>query len=204
MNSNAEMASVLGAVVRRCPWLVDVLDVVRDVGDDFGLSCWVGAGAVRDLLWDSWYGVGAPRDPAAFDGTAVKDVDVVFFDVDRTDPVLETEIEATLTRRRSDITWDATNQATVHVWYEDRFGVAVAPLTSVTDGVGTWPETATTVAVAATPAGDIEILAPLGLHDLLAGVYRRNPRRVSVDQYQRRIARLNPADRWPDVTVHPA
>lgn len=202
MVSDADAASALAAVIQRCRWLVDVLAVVRDVGDGFSVSCWVGAGAVRDLLWDSWYGVGAPHDPAAFDGTAVNDVDVVFFDADRTDPTFEDDIEAALTRRRADITWDVTNQATVHVWYEDRFGYAVAPLTSVADGVGTWPETATAVAVAGTPTGGIDIVAPLGLQDLLAGVYRRNPRRVSVEEYQRRIDRLDPADRWPDVMVH--
>jgi len=202
MNSYADAASVLVEVVRSCRWLVDVLGVVDDVGDHFGLSCWVGAGVVRNLLWDSWYSAGAPHDPAAFAGTAVKDVDVVFFDADRTDTALETDVEAMLARRRPEVTWDVTNQATVHLWYEQRFGYAVAPLASVTDGVGTWPETATAVAIAATPSGGIEIVAPLGLHDLLAGVYRRNPRRVSTDEYQRRIARLQPARRWPAVTVH--
>jgi hypothetical protein len=35
----------------------------------------------------------------------------------------------------------------VHRWYGRVFGAEVPPLTSTADGVGTWPETATAVAV---------------------------------------------------------
>jgi hypothetical protein len=31
--------------------------------------------------------------------------------------------------------WEATNQAAVHLWYEQTFGFAVPPLTSSADGV---------------------------------------------------------------------
>lgn len=197
-----DAAAALRTLLTSCPWLFDVLGVVRDVGDQFGLSCWVGAGAVPDLVWDSWYGAGSPRDPADFDGAAVKDVEVVFFDAARPDPSIERHVEVTLARRRPDVEWDVTNQAIVHLWYEDRFGFAVEPLVSIADAVGTWPETATTVAVARTLTETIDIVAPLGLHDLLVGVRRRNARRVGIDEYRRRLQRLQPTKRWPGVTVH--
>lgn len=56
-------------VVRACPWLMRVLRTVRDVGADCDLDCWVGAGAVRDLVRDVRLGPGGPRDPASFDGS---------------------------------------------------------------------------------------------------------------------------------------
>jgi uncharacterized protein len=76
----------------------------------------------------------------------------------------------------------------------------VPPLTSVHDAVATWPETATSVAVRNTPDG-VDVCAPHGLADLLTGVWRRNPARVTIDVSQARLARHRPAERWPSVTV---
>jgi hypothetical protein len=77
---------------------------------------------------------------------------------------------------------------------------ASAPVTVVTGasaGIG--------AAVAVRLAGDdrIEVCAPLGLTDLLGGVWRRNPRRVSLDRSRARLARHRPEQRWPGVTVIP-
>lgn len=196
-----EHVGIVRGLIRSCPWLLGVLTTVRDVGDEFGLRCWVGAGAVRDLAWDTWYSANPERDPASFDGSGVKDIDVIFFDAKRTDRSLEAHLEDALTHHRRDVVWDVKNQATVHLWYQDRFGTAVEPLTSVADAVGTWPETATAVAVALTHGGTIDVVAPLGLEDLITGVHRRNPRRVSAAEYRARMQRKQPAARWPGVRV---
>jgi uncharacterized protein len=45
------------------------------------------------------------------------------------------------------------------------------------------------------------IRAPLGLDDLFAMVWRRNPARVSVEEYQRRLATKRIAEKWPRVTI---
>jgi hypothetical protein len=94
----------------------------------------------------------------------------------------------------------------VHTWYHAKFGgEPVAALASIADAVATWPETATAVAVRLPAGGDarIEVCAPLGLADLLGGVWRRNPRRVSLDVSLARLARHQPARRWPGVSVIP-
>jgi hypothetical protein len=83
--------------------------------------------------------------------------------------------------------WDAKNQAAVHTWYERRFGFPVQPVSSDADGVATWPETATAVAVHLHRDDELELTAPWGLRDLLTGVCRRNPERVSVEEYRRRL-----------------
>jgi hypothetical protein len=94
--------------------------------------------------------------------------------------------------------------AAVHTWYADRFGGGeVEPLVSIDDAVGTWPETATAVAVRVTADDVIEVCAPLGLADLLDGVWRRNPRRMSVERSRGRLERHQPRKRWPGVTVIP-
>ena len=99
--------------------------------------------------------------------------------------------------------WDAKNQAAVHLWYPRRFGIAVDPLESALDGVATWPEYATCVAVTRSDDGDVRVGAPYGLDDLLDGVWRRNPRRVTPEEYRRRLSRKDPALRWPGVLVLP-
>jgi hypothetical protein len=45
------------------------------------------------------------------------------------------------------------------------------------------------------------VVAPFGLEDLFGLVCRRNPRRVSVDHYRRRLRDKRVAERWPKVTI---
>jgi uncharacterized protein len=99
------------------------------------------------------------------------------------------------------VPWDAKNQAAVHRWYGRVFGGEVPPLASAADGVATWPETATAVAVRLDDGDELRVVAPCGLEDLFALVCRRNPRRVSVDQYRRRLREKRVAERWPKVTI---
>jgi hypothetical protein len=89
----------------------------------------------------------------------------------------------------------------VHRWYGRVFGAEVPALVSAADGVGTWPETATAVAVRLLDGDELRVVAPCGLEDLFALVCRRNPRRVSVDHYRRRLRDKRMAERWPTVTI---
>jgi uncharacterized protein len=105
--------------------------------------------------------------------------------------------------RRSCRGWPGTPRIRlgVHTWYQGRFGVRVAPLGSAAAGVATWPETATAVAVCLRADDGLEVLAPCGLADLLGGVCRRNPCRVTVEEYRRRLVRKRVAERWPKVVI---
>lgn len=174
-------------------WLLRALDAVAASGLP---DAWIGAGVIRDVVWGQ-------RD-GGFDPAAVKDIDVAFFDPGdlsrQRDEVAEQALAGLLDRR-----WEATNQAAVHTWFADYFGgPAVPAFASVHDAVCTWPETATCVAVRATPApAGIEVCAPYGLADLLDGVWRRNPVRISAEFSAARLARQQVGRRWPSVTVIP-
>ncbi|HET9898754.1 MAG TPA: nucleotidyltransferase family protein [Streptosporangiaceae bacterium] len=171
------------------PWLTETLDAVAASGLP---DAWIGAGVVRDVVWGQRYG--------GFDPAAVKDVDVAFFDPgdlskDR-DRAAGQRLDAILVRA-----WEATNQAAVHTWFAEYFGGPDVPaFTCVHDAVATWPETATCVAIRATPAG-LDVCSPHGLADLLDGIWRRNPIRVSPEISATRLARQRA--KWPDVTVIP-
>lgn len=172
--------------------MMRVLRTVRDSGIP---EAWVGAGAVRDLVWGTRYGSG-------FEPSKVRDVDVAYFDP--TDLTRDRDERATqlLHGTWPAVPWEARNQAAVHTWYPQKFGGdPVKPFGSIVDAVATWPETATAVAVRIDDAEAIEICAPLGATDLLDGVWRRNPCRVTLERSRERLGRHRPAERWPGVRV---
>ena len=176
--------------VRGCGWLLDVLEGVRDSGLP---DAWVGAGVLRDLVWDG--------DHGGFDPGSVKDVDVPFFDPSDLRRERDAAAETALFELAAGVPWEAKNQAAVHLWYPRRFGVPYAPAGCTEDAVGRWPETATSVAVQLTPGDSLRICAPCGLADLLDGVWRRNPRQVSLEESRARLARHRVSERWPRVRV---
>lgn len=184
----------LRRMVGGCPWLMGVLGTLRQAQLP---DAWVGAGAIRDLVWGERYGSG-------FDPLTVRDVDVVYFDPQDLSRERDDRATARLAGLRPDVPWEARNQAAVHTWYQGKFGgMPVDPLPSIEAAVATWPETATAVAVRLGASDEVEVCAPLGLRDLLGGVWRRNAVRVSLDRSLARLARHRPAQRWPGVRVVP-
>jgi hypothetical protein len=183
---------VLCGMIRSSSWLMRVLATVREVDLP---EAWVGAGTIRDLVWGQLYGPG-------FEPGNVRDVDVAFFDPDDLRPAVDEQATRRLRQAWPQVPWEASNQAAVHLWYAREFGGdAVSPLLTIADAVATWPETATAVAVRLHRSDDLEVCAPLGLADLLDGVWRRNPRRVSTEVSLTRLSRHEPHRRWPGVTV---
>jgi hypothetical protein len=190
---DAVAASDLADVLRRNGWIMSALDAVEQSGLP---DAWIGAGAVRDVVWGERYG--------RFDPADVRDIDVAYFDP--ADLRQERDVAAQQALGHlADLPWEATNQAAVHTWYHDYFGgPQVEAFGSVHDAIATWPETATCVAVrlASTSTG-IEVCAPHGLDDLLDGVWRVNPVRVTAEVSVARFARQQVRARWPRVTIVP-
>jgi len=186
-----DRADELSEVLVASDWFMAVLATVAAVDPP---QWWVGAGVVRDLVWGTRFGDG-------FDPDDVTDVDVAFFDLADLSEGREAVLESELGRRDPSIVWDIKNQAAVHTWYPDRFGLDVPPFRSVSEAVATWPEYAACVAARLAEDGSLMILAPHGLDDLLDGIWRRNPTRVTVEEYERRLMRKDPGSRWPGVRL---
>jgi hypothetical protein len=183
----AALADRLRAELLAEPWLVHALDMVAASRLP---DAWIGAGVIRDVVWGRRHG--------GFDPRQVSDIDVAFFDPTDLTPERDRAAQDMLIRQAR-LPWEATNQAAVHTWFADYFGgEQVAPLASIHDAVGTWPETATCVAVRLGADG-LQVCAPHGLADLLEGVWRRNRRRVGIDRSNARLARHR--ERWPDLRV---
>jgi uncharacterized protein len=180
----------LRAILASNDWFSSVLRLVRKRE----LPDWVvGAGVIRNLVWDHLHGYKT--------ATPVRDVDVAFFD--RADPSRErdAEVQRELSELMPSVPWEVTNQAGVHLWYEQKFGYPIEPIRSIEDAVARWPETATSTAVRLHADDTMQVVAPVGLDDLLGMVVRRNPRQVTRAYFAQRLREKRIAQRWPKVMI---
>ncbi len=178
----------LAALAMDTPWFAAALQAVRQLDLD---SWCIGAGAVRNLVWDDLHGLAHP--------SALPDVDVAYFD-DR-NRTTELLLQQRLLGLAPGIPWEVTNQARVHDWYAAAYGQSMAPYTSLDEAVGSWPELSTAVGIWLSQDGDCRIIAPHGLDDLFAMVVRHNPVLASEATYLRRVAAKHYQARWPRVTI---
>jgi uncharacterized protein len=177
-------------IIAATPWLMRALWAVRSVAP--AAAC-VGAGAVRSTVWDSLHGYS--------ESSPLADVDVAYFDPRDVSPQSDAAYERRLAEVEPDLQWEVVNQAGVHLWYEKAFEEAVPPLRSLEEGIASWPETATSVAVWLDSDGCIRVVAPLGLEDLFDCVVRRNPARATVGMFRARVEAKRYSERWPQVRV---
>lgn len=170
-------ASALRAILVNDPLRWHALSVVRSLELP---DCWVGAGFVRNAVWDHLHG----RPAALPQG----DVDVIWFDSSRADPSEDERIEMRLRALEPGLDWSVKNQARMHVRNGD------PPYVSSLDALRYWPETTTAVAIRRSPADHFEIIAPFGLDDLFGLVIRPGPRFAN-NKHQAYLDRVR-AKRW--------
>ncbi|MHA1572058.1 MAG: nucleotidyltransferase family protein [Alphaproteobacteria bacterium] len=167
------------------PWHLQTLRAVRDLN----LPDWaIGAGFVRNAVWDRLHDYGKP--------TPLSDIDVLYFDPADLNPARDGEFEVALAAALAGRPWSVRNQARMHLRNADR------PYHSTEDAIRHWLETPTCVAVRLDRAGRIDIISPFGLSDLMA--MRGAPTVAGLekfDQYMDRMQAKNWPAIWPDVRV---
>lgn len=92
------------------------------------------------------------------------------------------------------------NQARVHLWYRNRFGLDIAPLLSSRDGIDHFLIQASCIGVNC-GGGAPEVYAPFGLEDLFSMILRPNPRRDLPAVYYGKVRRWTGL--WPELRVLP-
>ena len=155
----------------------------------------VGGGALAQTVWNHLHGLPERH--------GIRDIDIVYYDADDLSAEAESQAIAHVTELFCDlgVALDVKNQARVHLWYERHFGRLIPPYRSLAEAIVTWPTTATAVALAPRPDGEIGVIAPFGLWDLLGGIVRPNRRQITEDIYQAKIARWRPL--WPKLDIKP-
>jgi hypothetical protein len=174
---------IVGFIALQRP-MMDILRVVEalDLPD-----CWVGAGFVRNVVWDVLHD--RPWGPS------YGDIDVVYFDAGNAHADRDIAIEARLKRSMTGYPWSVKNQARMHDANGD------PPYADMADALAHWPETCTAVAIRS--AGPrIELLAPFGVSDLVILTVRPTPAFAGkLDIYRARIAGKQWARRWPRLRI---
>ncbi|WP_431911587.1 nucleotidyltransferase family protein [Nonomuraea jabiensis] len=100
-----------------------------------------------------------------------------------------------------DVPVEIRNEARVHLWYEERFGVPCPPYESAEDAIDSFPATTSALGVRLTPPGRWKVYAPYGLADAFGLVLRPNPRQAPRHVYEAKVARWT--SQWPELTALP-
>ncbi|MFD4640513.1 nucleotidyltransferase family protein [Lentzea sp. NPDC058436] len=187
-----EQVEALRAVLTRNEVLTDVLARAAELR----LPGWyLTAGCVVQTVWNVVTG-----RPAA-DG--ILDHDLFYFDA--TDLSWEAEDAVIRTGRERFAGLPATveirNEARVHLWYEQKFGVPCPPHDSTESAIDSFAATTCCVGVRVAPDGTWRVYAPHGLSDVFDLVVRPNPVLAPRDVYEAKTSRWR--RQWPSLTVLP-
>ncbi|MFH9547796.1 nucleotidyltransferase family protein [Streptomyces sp. NBC_00377] len=172
----------------------DVLLEVLHRTAALGLPGWyLTAGCLFQTVWNVVTG----RPPTS----GIKDYDVFYFD----DGDLSWAAEDAVIRagREAFADLDAEveirNEARVHLWYEQKFGVPCAPHTSTEAAVDSFAATTCCLGVRSERDGHWRVYAPHGLSDVFNLVVRPNPVLAPREVYETKAARWR--EQWPELTV---
>jgi uncharacterized protein len=172
-----------------------LVDSVLDRAAALALPAWyLTAGCLFQTVWNALHGL-APTH-------GIRDYDLFYCDDSDTSWEAEDRVIRHCAEAFGDLgaPVEVRNQARVHLWYPDRFGVAVDPLRTCEDGIDTFAMTTCCVATRRVD-GRLRTYAPHGFADLYNLVLRPNPVRASQAVYEKKARRW--LSLWPDLQLLP-
>lgn len=180
----------LREIVHAAPNLMRVLNTAREID----LPDWmIFSGAIYQRVLNHLTG----RDP----DYGVKDYDLGYFDASDTsyeaEDVVIRRVAAAFEPPLRDMV-EVRNQARVHLWFEQKFGEAYAPLAATAEAPSRFVSPLFAVAVKLEPDDRLTVVAPFGLEDLFAMRLRPNPIR-NTNGFARTAAAAKA--RWPELVI---
>ena len=163
---------------------------------ELGLPGWyLTAGCVFQTVWN------VVTDRPAADG--ILDYDLFYFDASDLSWDAEDTVIQAGRAQFADIpaTVEIRNEARVHLWYEQKFGVPCQAYPSTEAAIDSFAATTCCVGVRAESGGRWRIYAPHGLADVFNLVVRPNPAQAPRHVYEAKTARWR--QQWPPLTVLP-
>ncbi|MFJ6120790.1 nucleotidyltransferase family protein [Streptomyces sp. NPDC092129] len=185
-----EQLATVTSVLSRNEVLLEVLERSASLA----LPGWyVTAGCLFQTVWN----VVTDRPPTS----GIKDYDVFYFDGsdlswEAEDAVIAAGAEA-FAGLPAEV--EIRNEARVHLWYEQKFGVACAPYASTEAAIDSFAATTCCLGVRLEPGGRWRVYAPHGLSDVFNLVVRPNPVLAPREVYESKTARWRL--HWPELTV---
>lgn len=164
-------------------WMMEVLRVVQE---ERLPDWWVGAGFVRNKVWDTLHEYS--------DRTPLNDIDVIYFDAQEVQEEREKEKEQKMMEKMR-APWSVKNQARMaSVRGESQYR-------DTEDALSRWVETATCVGVRLDGSGKLVLSAPHGIYDLTHLILRKNPQFHTNDVFYERIKDKNWLTLWPKLKI---
>jgi hypothetical protein len=158
------------------------LKIVRNLSLN---DCWIGAGFVRNKIWDHKHGK---------ERTDLNDIDIIYFDKGKSAKEYDLLIENELKKIDPTVNWSAKNQARMN----ERNGHHL--YINCNDAISFLPETATSVAVRLNSKNEIEYLAPHGLMDLFDLIVMPTPE-FDLTIYNDRIEKKDWKGKWEKLKI---
>ncbi|RKF02944.1 hypothetical protein C8N26_2316 [Tenacibaculum lutimaris] len=177
-----DFTTELVTIIKSDTWMLSILEAVRSLHLH---DCWIGAGFVRNKIWD--YKHNSKR-------TSLNDIDVIYFDESDITKIRELAFKEQLKTMNPTVNWSVKNQARMHL----RNGHS--PYKNCYKAISYWPETATAIAVHLNTNNQIEFIAPHGLDDLFNLVVKPTPN-FDLTTYRNRITYKGWKDAWEKLVI---
>ena len=158
-----------------------------------GLSdAWLVSGALFQTAWNSL--TNRPFD------YGIRDYDIFYFDSDTSYEAEDNAIaRANAAFAGLNRTVEVRNQARVHLWYDEKFGMPYPPLERATDGIDRFLMRNAQVGIRP-HGGSYDVYAPRGFADIEGMIVRPNlTQNFRADRYYEKAARWKAL--WPEITI---
>ena len=176
-------------IIAQSPTLLDRLTRARDWDLP---DWWIVSGAIYNTVWNQL--TGRP------DMHGVKDIDLFYFDEDRSYNAEDRLIRDAETRFPGSPPVELRNQARVHLWYPKHFGQPYPQLTGSHQAIDHFASRTHCIGARLTATG-LDLYAPFGLDDIFSFRLTPNP---ALDN---RVTHHAKAERqmalWPELTIVP-
>ncbi|PKV48851.1 hypothetical protein ATE84_0865 [Aquimarina sp. MAR_2010_214] len=179
---NQQLEQELIKIIKSDLWMIGILKIVRDLRLN---DCWVGAGFIRNKIWDEKHGKNR---------TELNDIDVIHFDKSNSTKQYDSQIESKLRIANPNLNWSVKNQSRMNI----RNGHE--QYTDSNEAISFWPETATSIAVKLDFKNQIKYIAPYGLEDLFNLLVIPTPK-FDLTIYNERIEKKRWKEKWNKLEI---
>lgn len=176
-------------IVRDSPTLMQVFSRAREMDLP---DWWVVSGAIYNQVWNAL--TGRP------DMYGVNDIDMFYFAPD-TSYEAEDRIIRTATGFPETPPIEIRNQARVHLWYEEHFGVEYSPLTHSRQSIDRFACRTHCIALKLLEDDSFAHYAPFGLDDIFSFRVTPNDARDNRETHERKAKRQ--IQLWPELEIIP-
>jgi hypothetical protein len=172
-------------LIKSDSWMMEAISIASSLN----LKDWIiGAGFVRNKVWDHLSG-------KATIGVDTPDIDLVYYDPEGNDEGADEKLSKDLSERTG-FNWEVVNEYYAHKWNN------LAPYKSTEDAISQWAETVTAIGVTVDDSGELRLVAPYGIKDLVNFVVRPTPAFINkINILQERVQKKKWLEKWPNIKI---